>query len=480
MTHDRIVTLSLLVFLLLLPGAATHAQQAASSNAQPAQGKLSEALLARLPPDLRERAGALLTMTEAQQQRLLSSSDEDLRVTITASLSSSKPEAADFLITLLEKDPSAKVRSAIIRSWESRPHWRANARIYPILAKLIASDPDTGVSLEAAEILRGIRTNEISRLLSTRLEAARRAGDQTALKRLAEEQERWISIENATMLPSFLRVSPPIFSLKAAEQSVRVVAFGDFGTGSEAQKQVASAVLKHHRQTPFDFGITLGDNFYPVGMHSPGDPRWATQWEQLYQSLGVKFYATLGNHDWGHPDSPAAEILYSDKSQTWRMPSPYYTYTAGPAQFFALDTNRISEAQLIWLREELSRSKAKWKIAYGHHHVYSATRGDNTGLIGRLLPVLQAGGVDLYICGHDHNLQHLRPEGGVHFFVAGGGGAGTYELKEYERTIFKAQTHGFAALEADANQLKVRLVGADGAQAYEYKLEKQGRSASAR
>lgn len=480
MMLNRIVTLSLAAGLLLLPGGAIQAQQAASSNAAPAEVKLSDALLKRLSPDLREKAGSLLTMTEAQQQRLLNSSDEDLRASITALLSSSKPEAADFLIALLEKEPSAKVRSSIIRNWRSRPHWRDHPLIHTTLAKLIASDPDAGVSLLAVETLRGIRMNEIGKLLASRLEAARRAGDQTAVKQLAAEQERWISIENATMLPSFLRASPPLFSLKAAEQPIRVVAFGDFGTGSEAQKQVAAAVLKYHRQTPFDFGVTLGDNFYPVGMESPGDPRWATQWEQLYQPLGIKFYATLGNHDWGHPDSPAAEILYSDKSQTWRMPSPYYTFTAGPAQFFALDTNRISEAQLIWLKEELSKSQAKWKVAYGHHHVYSATRGDNAGLIGRLLPVLQAGGVDLYICGHDHNLQHVRPEGGVHFFVAGGGGAGTYELKEYERTIFKAQTHGFAALEAESKQLKVRLVRADGTQVYEYTLEKQGRIATAR
>jgi 3',5'-cyclic AMP phosphodiesterase CpdA len=162
------------------------------------------------------------------------------------------------------------------------------------------------------------------------------------------------------------------------------------------------------------------------------------------------------------------------------MPSPYYTFTAGPAQFFALDTNRISEAQLIWLKEELARSTAKWKVAYGHHHVYSATRGDNAGLIGRLLPVLQAGGVDLYICGHDHNLQHVKPEGGVHFIVAGGGGAGTYELKDYERTIFKAQVHGFASLEVGTARLKVRLVKADGTQVYEYALEKQGRMATGR
>jgi hypothetical protein len=177
MMLDRIVTLSLAAFLLLALHGAAHAQEAATSNTPPAQTKLSEALLKRLPPDLREKAGAQLTMTEAQQQRLLNSSDEDLRATITASLSSSKPEAADFLIALLEKEPSAKVRSSIIRHWRSQSHWRAHPHLHQTLARLIASDPDTGVSLLALETLRWIRTNEIGKLLAARLETARRAGD---------------------------------------------------------------------------------------------------------------------------------------------------------------------------------------------------------------------------------------------------------------------------------------------------------------
>src|SRR5262245_51239278 len=171
MMLNRIIALSLAAGLLLLPGGAIQAQQAASSNAPPAEVKLSDAVLKRLPQDLREKAGVLLTLTEAQQHRLLDSSDEDLRASIAALLSSSKPEAADFLIALLEKEPSAKVRSSIIRNWRSRPHWRDHPLIYTTLAKLIASDPDAGVSLLAVETLRGIRMNEIGRLLTERLEA---------------------------------------------------------------------------------------------------------------------------------------------------------------------------------------------------------------------------------------------------------------------------------------------------------------------
>jgi pimeloyl-ACP methyl ester carboxylesterase len=207
-------------------------------------------------------------------------------------------------------------------------------------------------------------------------------------------------------------------------------------------------------------------------MVSPADPRWQTQWEQLYGPMGIKFYATLGNHDWGSPDSPAAEILYSEKSPNWRLPAPYYTYTAGAVQFFAFDTVECNEAELEWLDSELAKSTAPWKLVYGHYHIYSATRGDNKVLIDRLLPVLKKRHVDVYLNGHDHNLQEEKPEGGVHFFVSGGGGAGLYEFNPYDRTIFKQKLNGFTVLEADPGHFKISFVGTDGKELYQRTLTK--------
>ncbi|MCA1606379.1 MAG: metallophosphoesterase, partial [Acidobacteria bacterium] len=198
-----------------------------------------------------------------------------------------------------------------------------------------AADADASVSILALEKLRVQQTGAIEQMLMRRLEMARRSGDEAALRQLASEHERWISLIKGTMLPAFMRVVPPQFSLKAIDQPVRVLAFGDFGNGSNEQKQVAAGMLRYHQRTPFDFAITLGDNFYSKGMESPVDPRWKSWWAELYDPLGIKFYATLGNHDWGLADSPAAEILYSERSSSWRMPAPYYTFTAGPVQFFA-------------------------------------------------------------------------------------------------------------------------------------------------
>jgi tartrate-resistant acid phosphatase type 5 len=174
--------------------------------------------------------------------------------------------------------------------------------------------------------------------------------------------------------------------------------------------------------------------------------------------LHIRFYPSLGNHDWVLADSPVAEILYSDKSKVWQMPADRYTFIAGPVQFFAIDTNLVTRAQLEWLDRELGRSQARWKIVYAHHPIYSyGFHGDDAGLRDNLLPVLR-GRANLYLAGHDHDLQHIAPENGVHFVIAGGGGASPRAIAAGPRSLYAASKNGFAVIEATRSALTVMLV----------------------
>lgn len=255
--------------------------------------------------------------------------------------------------------------------------------------------------------------------------------------------------------------TPPV--IVPAEQRIRVVAFGDFGDGGAIQKQVAAAMVRHAVNQPFDFGLTLGDNFYERGINQAIDPRWERFWESLYRPLGIRFYATLGNHDYYDPASPGAEIAYSRLSRSWCLPTPYYTFLAGPVQFFALDTDPIERGepsrgiQLRWLKDELARSTALWKVVYGHHPIYSnGLHGNSSVLIRLLLPILKRYRVDAYLAGHDHDLQALAPEGGVHFFVSGAGGHGPRDLVTTQcRAWAVGKTPGFAVLAAHRDNLVV-------------------------
>jgi tartrate-resistant acid phosphatase type 5 len=444
-------------------------QQTAAPEAVP----LSPAVLAKLPQDWRDVAQHVKAIDQ-EQERFLKLSDVVLRQTIARILIRSR--AADgFLKGQLTKESAPAVRVTIVQAITNDSRWRDLDDTPTLLEGVVARDPDPVVSLAALEGLRRLRMRELNGLLNERISLAAGRGDTSpAVAQLTEAQERWISLERGSMLPAFMRTPPPAFTVKSADVPVRVLAFGDFGNGSGEQKMVAQTIATYHQGQRFDFAITLGDNFYSVGMESPSDLRWKTWFEDLYGPLGIPFYASLGNHDWGHPDSPAAEILYSGLTPTWRMPAAYYTFTAGPVQFFALDTQSVALAQKQreWLDRELTNSQARWKVVYGHHPIYSdGNYEDRPDLIASLLPIL-ANRVDAYICGHDHNLQALQAQRGVRFYVAGGGGAGLYDVTESPRSLFVSRSNGFAVLEADATRLVVKLVDATGKVVYEEPISK--------
>ena len=463
------------VFTVLFLGFSLSGQPLAGQQAaRPPLLPLSDAVLAKLPLEWRELAGNHIKASEQEQQRYLKLTDIAFRQAV-ARLLVRTASADAFIKGLLTTEPAPAVRTAIVNAISNDARWRGLPDAAAVIESVVARDPDVAVSLNALEVLRRWRTRDLSTLLTQRLEAAaKRETDPAAMARLIDAQERWISLERGTMLPAFLRTPPPAFAVKPADAAIRVLAFGDFGNGSTEQKTVAQTIAAYHRDRPLDFAVTLGDNFYSVGMESTSDPRWKTWFEDLYGPLGIPFYAALGNHDWGHPDSPAAEILYSGKTASWRMPAAYYTFTAGPVQFFAIDTQSVTLAQKQrqWLDQELTKSQARWKVVYGHHPIYSVGNyEDRPDLIASVLPIL-VDRVDVYLAGHDHNLQSLQPQRGVHFYIAGGGGAGLYEVKPDARTLFASSANGFAVLEADANRLIVRLVDTNGQAVYEDVINK--------
>lgn len=416
----------------------------------------ADSLVALLPVALRATGAAVLAET-----------DEEERADLAETLAEVEDGSAiPFVLAVLASDPSPVVRMEIIDEIDTSDH-----AVREALKRHAAADPDADVALGALETLQAAEISALRSLLDERLQMARRGGDPVELRRLAREQQHMLTLEAGAALPGFMQDPPPVFSVKPADESVRVLAFGDFGNGEPEQRQVAEAMLRYHRESPFDFAITLGDNFYSEGMDGLNDPRWETWWSDLYDPLGIEFYASLGNHDWGFADSPAAEILYAAQSPSWRMPATHYAFTAGPVQFLALDTQTLSAHQLLWLEEELEKSEAPWKLVYAHHPIYSAgDHGDNEEMIARLLPVLR-GRADIYLAGHDHDMQHLEPEGDLHFFVAGSGG----QLRTIEpgaRSIFALSSRGFAVLEATEDEFTIRFMDPDLRELYEYTLRK--------
>src|SRR5258708_963523 len=200
--------------------------------------------------------------------------------------------------------------------------------------------------------------------------------------------------------------------LPLESKSVRFGVIGDSGTGERKQYEVAKQMEIYRQRVGFDFVIMLGDNIY--GGHRSKD--FAEKFEQPYKPLldaGVKFYASLGNHD-----DPNDERLY----QPFNMGGErYYTFQKGDVSFFVLDSNYIDTAHIDWLEHSLHDSKAKWKICYFHHPLYSDGKyhGPDLDLRAQVLPIFKRNGVNAVFSGHEHVYERLKPEDGIHYFILG-------------------------------------------------------------
>jgi len=203
--------------------------------------------------------------------------------------------------------------------------------------------------------------------------------------------------------------------LPLQKNSVRFAVIGDSGTGDQKQYDVAKEMEAYRPAVGFDFVVMLGDNIY--GGHQPKD--FAQKFEIPYKPLldaGVKFYASLGNHD-----DPEIERLYKGFNMGGER---YYTFKKQDVQFLALDSTYMDPKQLAWVDQTLKSSNARWKICYFHHPLYNEgnMHGPDLDLRNQLRPLLMLYGVNAVFAGHEHAYQRIRPEDGIYYFVLGSSG----------------------------------------------------------
>jgi len=203
--------------------------------------------------------------------------------------------------------------------------------------------------------------------------------------------------------------------LPLQNKSVRFAVIGDSGTGDRQQYEVAKEMEIYRKVVGFDFVIMLGDNVY--GGHQPRD--FAQKFEIPYKPLldaGVKFYASLGNHD-----DPDIERLYKPFNMGGQR---YHTFKKGDAQFFALDSDYMDTQQLAWVEQNLRSSNAQWKICYFHHPLYNDGKmhGADLDLRNQLGPLLKHYGVNAVYSGHEHAYERIKPEDGIYYFILGNSG----------------------------------------------------------
>jgi 3',5'-cyclic AMP phosphodiesterase CpdA len=295
----------------------------------------------------------------------------------------------------------------------------------------------------------------------------------------------------------------------AGDADLHWLAIGDFGSQKPEQQRVADAMKRHIQLTALSRPglMLLGDNFYGKmegGLHSP---RWHSGFERMYPAdlFPGPCPVVLGNHDYhDNAGGELAQLGYAraNPGTRWHLPAKWHRLdlpAANPvATFLFIDTNlrHVSgrpdsktgkatracltpdeeQAQWKWLGEQLAGSRAPFTVCVGHHPVYSnGSHGDTPALVDQLAPLLQQHRVCLYLCGHDHDLQHLEIEGqATSHVLSGGGGASIRQLKRNGRGFAKA-VYGFAHLQIRHDRMLVRLIDADGLQLHAFHKHPDGR-----
>jgi hypothetical protein len=219
--------------------------------------------------------------------------------------------------------------------------------------------------------------------------------------------------------------------LPLKDGSVRFAVIGDNGTGESAEYEVGQEMARYREKFPFDFVMMLGDNLY--GGSKPSD--YEKKFERPYKALldgGVKFYASLGNHD------NSNERLYGLFNMGGQR---YYTFKKANVQFLALDSNYMDPEQLNWISQRLDGAGSGWKICYFHHPLYSDGQfhGPDLDLRQRLEPILEKYSVNMVLSGHEHVYERIAPQHGIYYFVMGCSG----ELRYHNLRASAAMQKGF-------------------------------------
>ena len=295
----------------------------------------------------------------------------------------------------------------------------------------------------------------------------------------------------------------PLARTMAAGRHRSFLIVGDWGRdGAQHQRDVAVQMGKAATELGSRFVMSVGDNFYDNGVQSASDPQWQSSFEQIYTdpALQIPWYVALGNHD--YRGVPQAQIDYAAHSRRWKMPARYYKLSGSRiglpgVDLFAIDSSPLvhqyrdkvdapiaanvkgqdSEAQLAWLDRALGASTARWKLVFGHHTIRSggSAHGETPELVELVRPLLERHGVQAYINGHDHDMQHIS-DGGIDYICCGAGSE-VRPVKPVKGTQFCMSRSGFGAISVDRNALSLQFRDYTGATVYSAKIA-HGRGAA--
>jgi len=265
--------------------------------------------------------------------------------------------------------------------------------------------------------------------------------------------------------------------------NISFIAFGDSGTGSAEQRQLASLMASD----TFDLALHAGDIAYGFA-NGTGDASYRTYNDWFFDVYPAwlpfrAFYPSEGNHDSRPANGNGVAYLdaftlptngaspaYPDHAER------YYSFDYGPVHFVALDTEFAFQdttrrvEQVSWLESDLAATTQPWKVAVFHRSPYSAGGEHGSDLTVRAAfgPVFEQYGVQLVISAHEHIYERTLPQresatgSPVTYIVTGGGGGPLYPAGTASWTAYSASRHHYVRAAVTDCTLTVRAIGLNG------------------
>ena len=239
------------------------------------------------------------------------------------------------------------------------------------------------------------------------------------------------------------------FYTRTKKKQTRFVAFGDCGSGSINQAEIAYQVFLQKPQ----FVLITGDNVYWRGLESEYRKNFFPIYlapEALPQKGAplmntIPFYLILGNHDIYSENldkfsDGLAYFYYNDlplnapiptstlvaegneekikefkKNTKGRFPNiANYSFDQGNVHIVCLDANTyvnpLDQDLVDWITRDLRNSNADWKIVAYHHPGFNSSKAHYDDQWMRLLsPLLEELKIDVVLTGHVHGYQRSLP-----------------------------------------------------------------------
>jgi fibronectin type 3 domain-containing protein len=203
----------------------------------------------------------------------------------------------------------------------------------------------------------------------------------------------------------------------------RIWVLGDSGTKDATAAAVRNGYTSFAANRYTDVWLMLGDNAYDAGTDSEFQAAVFDMYPTYLRQSPL--WSALGNHETNQLTNPDITTVpyfkiftFPTNGEAGGVPSgteKYYSFDYGRIHFIALDSMTSSRQpgspMLTWLQTDLESTNQDWIIAFWHHPPYtkgshnSDTETELKEMRTNVLPLLEAGGVDLVLAGHSHSYE---------------------------------------------------------------------------